>query len=252
MRIEGCIEKEIKLTAPVKVDKKEFTAIIVREAVGTDCEIASVSKIQNNPNEVMVALVRQAIAEIPGASRLPTVEEIRALPVETLENIIIEISRLSAGEEYEAEIKCEHKDATGKKCDGVIKESIRKSTLLSTKKVSLVNTFTLERGMRKDGKVLKVVRFHPLDSQAQENAVKERSSGKFVQLNTQLLYDCIIDVDGEKVAVNDVASMSTYDRKKLSEAIQDTISDPKTIIKRTCPKCGEEMIHYVNVLDFLA
>ncbi len=28
--------------------------------------------------------------------------------------------------------------------------------------------------------------------------------------------------------------------------------NPKTILKRTCPKCGEEMIHYVNVLDFLA
>lgn len=251
MRIEGCLEKGVDLLSPITIDKKQFSHIVIREAVGSDCEVVSVARLKETPTNVMVEVVRSIIAEIPGASRMPTTDEIKSLPVVTLENIIQELSILSAGDEYEAEFKCPNERSDGSKCGHVFKENILKSDLLDKKKVQLVNTCTLKRGITKDGKVLKVVRFKPLDSNAQENMLKDRSAGKFAQINSQLMADCIIDVDGVSVGLEDVQRMSTIDRKELTTIIQKSVVEAKTILKRTCPECGGEVAHYVNILDFL-
>lgn len=251
MRIEGCLEKEVKLVSPLTIDKKTFSVISVREAVGADCELASVSRLRENPTEVMTGVIRSVITEVPGSSRFPTVEEIRNLPVVALENILLELSILSAGEKYEANFKCENVTDNGKKCGHSFKEEIQKSSLIEKAKVQPVGVCELSRGIHKGDKVLKTVRYRPLTGVAQENALKERTTGKFVQFTTQLLYDCIIDVDGETVDSDDIKNMTTVDRKKLAEVIQESTAESKTVLRRVCPTCGGPVVHYVNLLDFL-
>lgn len=251
MRIEGCLEKEVKLVSPLTIDKKSFNTIVIREAIGADCELASVSRIKENPTDVMIGVIRSVIVEVPGSSRFPTVDEIRNLPVVALENILLELSILSAGDQYEATFKCTNEVSEGKKCNKSFKEEVRKSSLIEKTKIQAISVCELDRGVRKGDKVLKVVRYRPLTGVAQENALKERSSGKFIQFTTQLLADCIVDVDGEVIDSDDIKNMTTMDRKKLSTAIQESTVESKTILTRTCPDCGGTVTHYVNVLDFL-
>lgn len=250
MRIEGCLEKEITLISPITVDKKTFSKIVIREAIGTDCELASVEQLNRDATGVMCGIVHQVIAEVPSSSRLPNLEEVKALPTTALENILLEVSRLSAGEKYSAVFKCKGtKDE--KPCTHTHTEEIIKGTLLETKKLQNSGVCILERGIHKGDKVLKTVKFRTVDSNAQGNVLKERKSGKFVTVNSQLMYDCVVDVDGEEIDFSDISRMTAIDRKKLSEAIQASITEPKTTLKRVCPICGEEIIHYVNILDFL-
>lgn len=248
MHIEGTVTHEEKLLAPLYIEGKPYSTVIVRESVGTDAESVSVGMFKKFPVDAITKLVCLCIDSVPGASRLPTEAEINDLPLPAKENILARISVLSCGDEYEIKTECPDTDCKEPFCDIISKEE----TLFHTEAdIKAQVNITLPRGIIRNGARVKDVIARIINSNTQSSVLKETSSASSTigKGNTVLLQDCIISIGGVKPTLEEIQNMVSMDRKKILDAVA---SEAKNMYAITCSKCGRKYKEGINVMDFLS
>lgn len=246
MRIEDVLEKRLPLPVPLKIGENSFSEIVIREVVGLDEEAISVPKFKNDHAGLMHELIHRCIQEVPGSDTYPTVKELRKLPVAVLDMILIEIRKLSVGDDYELVSVCPNK-----KCAKGYEETVSMDSLgdVSTGNFAL-RKVKLPRGVTVKGEKQNEVTIRPVDGDAQSQFTKA-DIDEFGMLNTDLIHSCIVRLGKETPSKDVVSHMTRMDRKFISDVISSFPSF-KTTHVCSCPKCNERWKVSINVLDFLA
>lgn len=249
MRYPNTLEQEYSFPDGVelKVADNKTKRVILREVIGYDEETISLPKYREKPAHMIIELISRCIAEIPGTEQFPTKKELKDLPIGVLDDMLIEIRRLTQGEEIEVTALCPDK-ACRKPYETVVTldEIPYRDGKFAPKKVKL------ERGVVSEGgKKLMSVTIRPPDGHMQEEFSERKDLEQFGMLSTDMIHACTVDVDGVKPDKAMISSMAKVDRKKISVAIQE-FPGPDTAIKVTCPACGRVYDYRLNPLDFLA
>lgn len=246
MRIENTLEEDWKLAASLEVAGKKFNRVILREVIGYDEEAISQPKFKDKPTQMYIELISRCIAEVPGTDQFPTRKELKDLPIGVLDGIILVLRRLSVGEDIEIRTACPNEN-----CKKPY-EDLKTIDELPQRKGSYDHKIVpLDRGVIVEGKKLMKAKVKPVDGHIQEEFIAKNDYSHFGELNTDLLYSCIVDIDGVKPTREMIQSMTRKDRKALSTAITD-FPGPDVQIPCKCGYCGREFTHRVNPLDFLA
>lgn len=246
MRINGVLEKEVTLRAPLVVDGQGYTTVVIREAIGLDSEAASSKAIANNIGRVYNEIVRRCIVEVPGATREPSLKEIQDAPMFVVDDLIEEIRKLTMGDAVEIHMKCE-----GDGCKATIDEIFSIDELELGEGPTENMTFTLTRGFNKDGKALKNIILRPMNGHDREILMNGSAEDVVRKVtSTDMIHRCIISVDGVKVTKDDVNNLPNVDRKAILDKMSK--SPARSIIYRgTCRACNREYVYAWSKLDFL-
>jgi len=252
MRMEQCLEVEFKLPEELdfKLGEVKCPTIILREVIGFDEEAISQPVYKSNPAAMVIELIHRCIAEVPGSERLPTKKEIKLLPIGILDNIVREIRKISVGEEIPFTVVCPSK-VDGVSCGNEDTVVVNIDDILMTEGSFANKEVTLKRGITIDGVKLKKALVKCPDGYAQEQFAKDRDFFKFGEMTTDLLFSCIVDIDGVKATKEMISGMARIDRKLISEAIQKAPS-LDLAAKVVCSRCSHEYEATVNLFDFLA
>lgn len=250
MRIENCLEKEVKLKQGITVDGKPFKSLIVREVIGFDEEDISQPAVRERISYMIIRLVTRCIAEVPGAERLPSELEVKKMAVGEIDTLLLAIRSVTVGDVIEYTAFCPITLGNDKVCKKPNEGSIAIAKL-PWKKGEYILECDLTRGVTIGGKRCKKVMLTPPTGEIQEeildSPIEDSNRGK---LNTKLLAQCILSIDGEKVTEEIVSSMSQIDRKKLQDILQE-FPGPKFNIEIRCKGCGGLFNYNINVLSFL-
>lgn len=246
MKLENCLESEVTLPVDLMIDGKPYRKIVLREVVGLDEEAISQPAYKENAPAMIVELLYRCIADVEGAPRLPNKKEIKNLPVGVLDFIVLELRKVSMGDDFNFTIACINEDCK-KPLEGTIKISQipMKEGSFEDKEV------ILERGVTVGGKRLKKAIVRVPDGNIQEIFFKKSDFSKFGEVNTELISACLVSIDDQKVDKSTVSAMARIDRKKLSDMLKD-LPGPDTMVSLTCPSCGRQFEAPLNVFDFLA
>jgi len=255
MKIENCLESEVKLECGLKINGKEFKNIIVREVVGYDEEAISQPKFKKNASGLIIELISRCIAEIPGAERFPSQQELKDLPIGILDTLTLAIRKVTVGDDIEIKAFCPGflEDAQGnrKPCKKPYEALISINDIEIKKGAYVPIEVILSRGIVYEGKVLKKATLRLVDGNVQETFLKTTDFTKFGELSTEFIFKCVIDIDGVIPTEDMVRSMSSKDRRKITEALKNA-PGPRTVHECICETCGEVWETPINILDFLA
>lgn len=248
MRIEGTLEEELNLKTDLKINGKPYRNIIIREVLGFDEEEVSKTRYKDNPTLLLIELIYRVIAEVKGTTELPTREDIKNLPVGILDELILDIRKLSVGEEIEIHAVCPNKKCKTRYEDIVSIDEINRREG-NYDPIDLV----LPRGLAIDGKLCKNIKLRFPDGNIQERFIQKSNKDleRFGILNTEMIHACIMNLDGYSLSLKQVSSMTRKDRQFISNSLHNA-PGPDTKITIECRGCEEEIYTYtINALDFL-
>lgn len=246
MRIEGYLEKELDLNYPISMDGENYYKVIIREVGGRDEEALSKEE-DYKKNEVLSLsfIITRCIAEVVGAKRLPTMDEVGILPYNVLESIGIEIRRLTLGNVFKALGVCPS-------CGKTVEYEIRSEDFMVNSDIDNKDkTVVMRRGIVRNGVSYKNCKIRPFNifSMVELRKLTEDEFNN-PERNTQLLFTLVKDFDGIEPTIEDIKDLTKADRKTLFENI--TIpSIVKPSIPYSCHACKKDIDLRVWVFDFL-
>lgn len=251
MKVEGVLERELELAHGLIVKDKEYKQFTIREVVGTDEEAISQPIYKKNPIAMYLELIHRCIVEVTDFGKPLTKNELKSLPVGTLDELMLQIRLISIGPDYDLEEKCSNKE-----CNYTYKANYNLEDL-EIRQGSREKKITLPRGfMVGEKKIKEVVLTYP-NGFTQEGIVKStpnltKDSGftKFGELNTTVVLGCIKDASKQGIDPDIVKAMTRADRRAITEAVKES-PGPVQSIELECPECEEKIRHVVNLLDFL-
>jgi hypothetical protein len=199
---------------------------------------------------MIIELIYRCIAEVPGAERLPSKKEIKSLPVGVLDSLVMEIRKLSVGDEIPFTAVCPAIDKEGNTC-GQKDELVSLLSEIKMKPGSYeLKKIPLERGVAVEGKKLKVATIKCPDGFLQDQFSKQKDTFRFGEMSTDFIHACLVDIDGVKIDKATVSNMARIDRKKLSDEIKK-FPGPDTTANAKCSKCGKNYEVPLVIFDFL-
>lgn len=248
MKIDDCLEVEFTLPedAPLVVAEVPYTSLILREVIGLDEEAVSQPSFKENPPAMLIELISRCIVEVPGAERLPSKKELKNVPVGVLDLIVKEIRSISVGDEMPFKATC-----PVEKCGNVDERVALLSDMVMKEGSFKPVTVPLERGIMVDGVKLKKAIIKCPDGWVQDQFMKFKDYFRFGEISTDLIYACLVSIDGVKVDKSAVSRMAKVDRKKLTDVIKN-FPGLDIAIAVTCSKCGKEYEANAVLIDFLA
>lgn len=246
MKLENCLEAEVTLPVDLIIEGKPYRKVILREVIGLDEEAISQPAYKDNAPAMVQELVSRCIAEVPGAPKLPSKKELKDLPVGVIDILVLEIRKLTAGDELQFSIPCENES-----CKKLIEGTVSISSIPMKEGSFAPVEVTLKRGFTLNGKKIKKVLMKFPDGNMQEQFARLKDLSKFGEVKTDILTACIVSAEGEAVDRSTVSTMGSADRKILSEVLKKS-PGPDTAVALACPKCGTEFEAPLNVFDFLA
>ena len=247
MRIKGLLEKEVVLDYPLTLGGKEFSEIIIREYHGSDEEYVSQDDIRDNIILVENIAVSRCIAEVKGTDLLPTPEEISKMPTKIVENLMLEIRKLTYGNNISFKgtcVKCKRALIFEENIDSF---AIKKDC----KNVSITLRTPIVRGDKSYNKCY----LKPITNGIRGlnfNKDKKTPSNK---INSTVYQSSIIKVDSEVgghilPTLDEVSSLTKFDRKQIEDSI-GTVDYIDSSVDYLCPYCNTNNPVVLPIFDFL-
>ncbi len=264
MKHKNCLEKDVELVTGFVLDGTEHKNIKIREVAGTDEEVISQPEFKDDNPGVFMELIHRCIVSVEGLKTdggddiIPNKAQIKLLPIGVLEAIVLEIRKLSWGDEYTFEEACP-KDGCGKKSDGIYD-----LTNLKIRGGDSTLNVTLRRGISLNGTgdITKDVKLNYPNGHLMKRAFEMQQSrdsntdltgvGEFM---TDVIFHCIEKDEHGKPNKLMITEMARADRKVIIDSVLgDKAKAPGPIMDFSlkCKKCGTNFDHRVNPLDFLA
>lgn len=246
MRFENYLEKEVDLTYPIKMDGEEYTTIIVRESGGRDEEaLGREEEFKKDDVLALIYTITRCIAEVPGAKRLPTMDEVGILPYDVIEKLGVEIRRLTLGDEFKALGVCPH-CSKHVEYDIVTDDFLVNTDIKHTDKV-----IPMRRGIVRNNKSLKNCKLRPFNAFAMVE-LRKLTEEEFSNTtrNSNLLLTLIESFDDIEPSLDDIKDLTKGDRKLVFEAM-DIPKIIKPVLPFACSHCDKDIDLRVWVFDFL-
>ncbi len=264
MKHENCLEKEIELPVGFMLDGKGYKNITVREVAGVDEEVISQPEYKDDMPEAYMELIHRCIVSVDGRKTekgveiIPNKKQIKNLPIGVLQTIVLEIRKLSWGDDYTFEENCP-KEGCGKKSDGIYDLS-RLKILEGDPQIGV----ELRRGIALNGTgdvtrsiVLNYPNGHLMKAafllqQSRESTTDMTGIGEFM---TDIVFHCIEKNKQGKPDLKMVRNMVRADRKVIVDTVMGgkaKAPGPVMEFALKCKKCGTGFEHRVNPMDFLA
>jgi hypothetical protein len=209
-----------------------ITRVEVRELTGVDEE--AVSKIAD-PAKALLSILERATVKI--GDEPATREMIDALFAGDREMILLAIRGVTFGNEIKlGPGLCPH-------CEVEQIFEIDLSKDIKIKKLEGDSEFTVEC---KVGKVLVT-----LPKGSTQKAIVESSNRTSAELDTIMLKNCVIDINGQKVINQEVVrNLGMLDRRTILKEIADRNPGPQLgALKKECQSCGQEVPLPLSLAD---
>ena len=264
MKHKNCLEKDIDLVTGFNLDGTEYKKIKIREVAGTDEEVISQPEFKDDNPGVFMELIQRCIVSVEGLKTdkgddiIPDKAQIKYLPIGVLEAIVLEIRKLSWGDDYTFEEVCPKKGC-GKKSDGVYD-----LTNLKIRGGDSTLKVTLRRGISLNGTgdITKEIELYYPNGDLMKRAFEMQQSresntdltgvGAFM---TDVICHWIEKDEHGKPDKAMITEMARADRKVIIDSVLgDKAKAPGPVMDFSlkCKKCGTDFNHRVNPLDFLA
>jgi hypothetical protein len=225
----------------------------IRDITGFDEEAISKPEVRGNIGKLITTLLASVTVRIgditPKDLGKTKWEKIfRDLPMGDRDKMMLEIRKLTNGDEIELDMKCPH-------CKSKIKHIVEIGNDIEERKLEVdayAIPFELPKGLKnKDGEVCKTgtIRLPDGLDQEQLDAIARKNPG---QANTTLLARTIKEIDGYgKATLSDLRKMSVRDRDYLIKLLGENSYGPKFEISFPCPSCMEDIEAGVHPVNFL-
>lgn len=227
--------------------------VVIREITGLDEENISKPEVRGNIGKLITALLSSVVVSIGDLTQKELGKTkwekiFKKLPMGDRDKIMLEVRKLSNGDEIELDMKCPH-------CKSKIKHIVEIGADIEDRKLEVDAfsiPFTLPKGLRnKAGDLCKTgsMRLPDGDDQDQLDAIARKNPG---QANTTLLARVVHELDGYgKLALSDLRKMSVRDRDYLIRLLGESSYGPKFEISFSCPSCSEDIEAGVHPVNFL-
>jgi copper chaperone CopZ len=231
----------------------KHTEFEIRDIQGVDEEAISANDVRTNIGRVITVLLANTTVRVgdltPKEIGKGKWEKIfRDMKMGDRDKLLLELHKLSKGNEMELDMKCPH-------CKGKIKHIVDADEDIEYKELEVdvdKIPFELPRGFKnKDGEICKTGYLRLPDGMDQESldAVARKNPG---QANTALLARALIELKGEdSITQAMLRKMSTRDREYLIKLIADSGFGPKYLVEFPCPHCAEDVEAGVHPVNFL-
>jgi hypothetical protein len=250
MKIDGYMERNLKLQYPIIMDGEKYEEIVIREFGGIDeLEVNNQKEkrkeLKDDTTALLSLAITRCIAEVVGAKRLPTEKEISMLPYGEIERISVALRELTMGDEFRTLGSCPE-------CGKTVELTVSSSDfLINTQLEYLTIEIPLRTGINKNGRQLKNAKIRPFNAQSMSCLSKILNDTELqTDKNNNLIFTLIESIDDTPVTMEDIKYLTKKDR----QAIMDTIKIPKVIkpsLEYTCPYCNTDFDVGVWVFDFL-
>lgn len=263
MKHENCLEKDLDLPVGFNLDGKDYNRIKIREVAGTDEEFISQPEFRDDNAEAYMELIYRCIVSVEGLQTdkgdpiIPDKKQIKNLPIGVLQAIVLEIRKISWGDDYTFEESCSKKGC-GKRSDGIydlsrlkIQEGDPQIGVELRRGISLNGTGDVMRSIvlnYPNGHLMKAAF---LLQKTRDSATDMTGMGEFM---TDIVFHCIEKDAQGKPDINMVRKMTRADRKVIVDTVMgDKTKAPGPVMSfpLVCKKCGTAFEHVVNALDFL-
>ena len=233
----------------------KHTTVTMREITGYDEETIAKNEIRNSLGKTITTLLANTTVQLgeltPKSVGVKKWEDIiKSLPLGDRDKMMLELRKLTNGDEIELDMKCPHRGCKTKLKHIVEIDGDIEITPLSSDPESI--PFELPRGIKDDnGGVTKtgIIRLPNGLDQETVDSIARKNIG---QANTTLLARVIKEIDGIKsVNLTTIRSMSTRDRDYLLRLLADNAYGPKFEVSFPCPACGEDIDAGVHPVNFL-
>ncbi len=244
MKLENTITEEVQLLAPLTIDGESFNKIVIRETKGFDEEYLSQPKFEKTPYLIVPELVSRCIVEVPGAKRLPTLREVRELPVAQVDDLAARVNKLSTGGDLEVDSQC---DSCGvkDKTELNLEETFITDGDFANKKIEF------KRPVSVNNEEFSFAMVRPLLAVDQD--ILGNAKLNTAEFMSAALTKVVVTLgDSYKPKKEEITGLPTFARKQLKDSIQDF---PKydIVVKRPCKKCNSgDQIGMVNIIGFLS
>lgn len=233
---------------------KVHKEVEIRDLTGFDEEQISKPEVRGNIGKLITTLLSSVVVRIGDltpkevTSKAKWEKIFRKLPMGDRDRIMLEIRKLSNGDEIELDMKCPH-------CKGKIKHVVEIENDIEDRALEVdayAIPFELPKGLKnKDGELCKTgfIRLPDGEDQDQLDAIARKNPG---QANTTLLTRVINELDGYgKISLADLRKMSVRDRDYLIKLLGENSYGPKFEISFPCPSCMEDIEAGVHPVNFL-
>lgn len=232
---------------------KVHKTVEIRDITGLDEENISKPEVRGNVGKLITTLLSSVVVRIGDLTpkelgRTKWEKIFRKLPMGDRDKIMLEIRKLSNGDEIELDMKCPH-------CKTKIKHVVEIENDIEDRKLEVdafAIPFTLPKGIKnKDGELCTTgtMRLPDGEDQDQLDTIARKNPG---QANTTLLARVVHEIDGYgKVALSDFRRMSVRDRDFLIKLLGESSYGPKFEISFPCPSCMEDVEAGVHPVNFL-
>ena len=252
--LEDTIEFDLEVGFKDKEGNVHKT-VVMREITGYDEETISKPEIRNSLGKTITTLLANTVLSIGtitakdyGSKKWENL--IKSLPLGDRDKMMLELRKLTNGDEIELDFKCPHRG-----CKSKIKHYVEIDHDIEVKELEVdpnAIPFTLPKGIKNDeGQVCKegVIR---LPNGEDQEIIDTQARKNLGNANTQLLARLIESIDGiDDINLSLVRGMSTRDRDYLLRLLADSAYGPKFEITFSCPSCGEDIDYGVHPVNFL-
>ena len=247
MRIPGLLEKEVVLDYPLTLGGKEFKEVIIREYTGLDEEQVSQDDIRENIILVENIAVSRCIAEVKGTDLLPTPEEISGMPTKIVENLMLEVRKLTYGNNISFKGTCV-------KCKRalIFEENIDDFAIKKDCKNVVIQFRTpIVRG----GKSYNKCYLKPITNGIRGLIFDKGKKTPSNKMNTTVYQSSIIRIENESGAhiiptLDEVSGLTKFDRKQIEDSI-GTVDYIDSSVDYLCPFCNTNNPVVLPIFDFL-
>lgn len=231
------------------VTHKEFT---LREITGKDEEAIHKSDVKNNGSKVVSVLLTRCVTRIgtltpKSLGRQKWEELIRSLLVGDQDYMLLQLRKLSIGEEIEVNHVCPNKDCKAKL-----------NTTLSIDELEVIPfsgdrviEFELPRGYRDRKGVLHKSGTMRLPTGLDREVLTPLAKTNLAKAETVMLTRLCKFDDGAYVDDDVMSSLSIRDREYLQKLLQEHFFGIKLETEVVCDSCGESFIGSFNASNFI-
>lgn len=231
------------------VTHKEFT---LREITGKDEEAIHKSDVKNNGSKVVSVLLTRCVTRIgtmtpKSLGRQKWEELIKSLLVGDQDYMLIQLRKISIGEEIEVNHVCPNKD-----CKAKLK------TVLSVDELEVIPfsgdrviEFELPRGYKDRKGVLHKTGTMRLPTGLDREVLTPLAKTNLAKAETVMLTRLCKFDDGAYVDDDVMSSLSIRDREYLQKLLQEHFFGVKLETEVTCDSCGESFVGSFNASNFI-
>lgn len=228
---------------------KEFT---LREMTGKDEEAIHRSDIKNNGSKAVSLLLSRCVTRIGSLTLKSCGREkwekiIKSLYVGDQDYVLVQLRKLSIGEELEVDHVCPNKSCRAKLHTTANMDELEVVPFQGLDKIP----FELKRGYKdKKGKI-HTTGIMRLPTGLDREILTPLAKNNLAKAETTMLTRLCTFTDGQYVDDDVMGSLSIRDREYLQNILQENFFGIKTEIEVTCDSCGETFTGSLNATNFI-